>query len=593
MNANKIRINNIAKSRELTMIDLTAKPFYLDKSAIEWVNSTLSKMSDEEKLQQLFVNMPASFDDDKLVNLAKTQKWGGMRYPNAPSRVIRRAVEVMQNSSDIPLIVASNTEAGGNGACSDGTEVGVQVKIGATNDVHYAYELGRISGIEAKAVGCNCCFAPIVDINMNWRNPIISSRAFSDNADTVLKMGKAYMKGFWESDGACVMKHFPGDGVDERDQHLSSSVNSLSVEEWKNTFGKVYKGMIDEGVQGVMAGHIILPEYCKQHGEPLLPATLSKCILTDLLRGELGFNGLIISDASHMTGLTGFMKREFMVPSVIAAGCDMFLFANDYEEDMSYIRKGLEKGILTHERLNEAVTRILAFKAMLKLHTKDKSGLVPSEQGLSVVGCDSHKEIAKEVSDRAITIIKNQDGVLPLSAKTKKRLLIVPHQSENPFTRFGNKHIGVLKELLEKEGFEVKVFESLAEKASRLPPQEAVKLLGNVYNNKTPMTSLTDNYDAVLMVAHFEDHQTVQRMNYPLSKGTPDNPWYGCEVPLIFISLCCPFHLADAPLVKTYINCYDKKQDTLEALVAKLTGKSTFKGLSPVDAFCGMIDTKL
>ncbi len=150
-------------------------------------------------------------------------------------------------------MIAANTEAGGNGACTDGTEIGVEVKIGATKDPKYAYEMGRVSGIEAAALGCNWSFAPITDINRNWRNPIISSRSFGSDPDMVLEMSKAYMKGFMESNMVCAMKHFPGDGIDERDQHLSNSVNTYSTEEWDATFGKVYSGMIDAGVHTVMA----------------------------------------------------------------------------------------------------------------------------------------------------------------------------------------------------------------------------------------------------------------------------------------------------------------------------------------------------
>ena len=120
-----------------------------------------------------------------------------------------------------------------------------------------------------------------------------------------------------------------------------------------------------------------------------------------------------------------------------------------------------------------------------------------------------------------------------------------------------------------------------------------MKSVFNVYTNKTPITHITDNYDAVIQVAYVIDHGTVQRINWSLSKGTPDIPWYVHELPTIFVSLFCPFHLADVPQSRTYINCYDKNDGTLSALVDKLVGRSQFKGRSSVDAFCGMIDTRL
>ncbi|MDE7249549.1 MAG: beta-hexosaminidase, partial [Lachnospiraceae bacterium] len=499
-------------------------------------------------------------------------------------------------NSEIPLLVASNTEAGGNGACMGGTEIGQQVKIAATGDKRYAYELGRVSGIESRAVGCNCCFAPITDINMNWRNPIISVRSFGTDPELVLEYCKEYMRGYTESGGICFMKHFPGDGVDERDQHFSSSLNSLSVEEWNASFGKVYRGLIEAGVHGVMVGHIMLPAYQKAHNAPLLPATLSKPILEGLLRKELGFNGLIITDATHMVGLTSAMKRSDLIPQVIAAGCDMFLYTNDYEEDMEYLHSGYKRGVITEERLNEAVYRILATKACMNLHEKKNTDRIAPASELEKIGCAEFRKISDEVSDKAITLVKNLDNILPLDPKKHRRILLVPQASENPFAMFMPKRktpFEIFKELLEKEGFEVTIYQSLMERIKTLPPAEAAKSVYNVYANKTPITQITDNYDVIIQVAHVIDHGTVQRINWSLSKGTPDVPWYVHELPTIFVSLFCPFHLADVPQMKTYINCYDKNENTLAALVAKLTGKSTFKGKSSVDAFCGMIDTQL
>lgn len=578
------------------MLNLRAKPFYLDDKQINWVKTTAERMTVEEKLQQLVIEMPKTSEEEYLKQLVKKQKCGGVRYNNAPAPAVREQIRILQENSEIPLLVASNTEAGGNGACMGGTEVGQQVKIAASGDKKYAYELGRISGIEARAVGCNCCFAPITDINMNWRNPIVSVRSFGSSPELVLELSKEYMRGFTESGGICIMKHFPGDGVDERDQHLSSSVNSLSEEEWNSSFGKVYRGMIEAGIHGVMAGHIMLPEYQKAHGAPLLPATLSKCLLEGLLREELGFNGLIITDATHMVGLTGAMKRRDLLPAAIAAGCDMFLFTNDYEEDMRYLTEGYENGVILKERLDEAVYRILATKACLKLNEKKNTERIPPESELKNIGCEEFKKISAEVSDKAITLVKNLDNILPLNPKKHKRILLVPQTSENPFAMFMPKRktpFETLKELLEKEGFEVSIYQSVIERAKALPPAEAAKIILNVYANKTPVASITDNYDVIIQVAHIIDHGTVQRINWSLSKGTPDIPWYVHELPTIFVSLFCPFHLADVPQVKTYINCYDKNDNTLEALVKKLTGKSEFEGKSTVDAFCGMEDTKL
>ncbi|HCD5557569.1 TPA: beta-hexosaminidase, partial [Enterococcus faecium] len=337
-------------------VDLRKKPYHLDEDAISWIEETIDAMTLEEKIGQLFVNMGSSRDKNYLSSMVNQYHIGAVRYNPGTADEVYDQNYILQTESKIPLLIAANTEAGGNGACTDGTEVGVEVKIGATNDAKYAYELGRVSGIEASAIGCNWSFAPIVDINRNWRNPIISSRSFGQSPDKVLELSLAYMKGIQESGILPAAKHFPGDGIDERDQHLSFSINSLSTEEWDNSFGKVYSGLIEAGLPSIMAGHIHMPAYSKHFNldlkdEDLLPATLSKELITDLLRGKLGFNGLVVTDASHMLGMTGAMKRSELLPTSIAAGCDLFLFFNDPDEDFNYMMEGYYKGIISEERL--------------------------------------------------------------------------------------------------------------------------------------------------------------------------------------------------------------------------------------------------
>ncbi|HCD5582258.1 TPA: beta-hexosaminidase, partial [Enterococcus faecium] len=382
-------------------VDLRKKPYHLDEDAISWIEETIDAMTLEEKIGQLFVNMGSSRDKNYLSSMVNQYHIGAVRYNPGTADEVYDQNYILQTESKIPLLIAANTEAGGNGACTDGTEVGVEVKIGATNDAKYAYELGRVSGIEASAIGCNWSFAPIVDINRNWRNPIISSRSFGQNPDKVLELSLAYMKGIQESGILPAAKHFPGDGIDERDQHLSFSINSLGTEEWDNSFGKVYSGLIEAGLPSIMAGHIHMPAYSKHFNpdlkdEDLLPATLSKELITDLLRGKLGFNGLVVTDASHMLGMTGAMKRSELLPTSIAAGCDLFLFFNDPDEDFNYMMEGYRKGIITDDRLLDALKRILGLKAKLGLHKKAKEQiLLPKQEALEKIGLIENKSIFK------------------------------------------------------------------------------------------------------------------------------------------------------------------------------------------------------
>jgi beta-N-acetylhexosaminidase len=589
------------------MVDLRARPYYLDDEAVKWVEDTIDSMTLEEKIGQLFVNMGASRTYQYLTDALKNYKFAAVRYNPGKAAEVHEQNRILQENSKIPLLIASNAEAGGNGACTDGTYVGFPIKLGATNDPKWAYEMGRISGVESSAIGCNWAFAPVIDLLLNWRNPIISNRAFGADPDLVLACGKAYLKGMAESGVACAMKHFPGDGVDERDHHLSSSVNSMTCEEWDATFGKVYSGMIAAGVQSVMVGHIMMPAY-QRYFSPgtkdaeLLPASLCKELTTDLLKGKLGFNGLVVTDASHMVGLTSAMPRRLVVPTAIAAGCDLFLFFNDPDEDLGYMMDGYRNGIITEERLREALRATLGTKAALGLHKKAKKDIVaPAKQALVKVGLPENKAITAQVTDRAITLAKNvQDGILPVTPARYRRILIIPVKGPmNPaasiFGGGGTPPWETFAGELRKAGHEVEVFESAIDKLLALPVEERAKSLMGMYAGKAPISGLTGKYDLIINVAQVVGGmQPVERVSWPASKGTPDLPWYVHEIPTMLISFSTPFLLADAPAVKCVINAYDARPATVEATAAKIAqGVEAFKGVSPVDVFCGFPDTRI
>ena len=318
-----------------------------------------------------------------------------------------------------------------------------------------------------------------------------------------------------------------------------------------------------------------------------MPATISKELLTGLLRGQLGFNGLIITDATHMVGLTSKMKRSEFVPYVIEAGCDMVLYYRDKDEDVENFKAGLESGLLSRERFDEALTRVLAMKAMLKLHRKQKEGtLMPPKEELSVIGCQEHRKKANEIIDNAITLVKNTRNQLPLTPETHKRIMLYSIDSTPAVMRSmmgGGQDTAesMMKEYLEEAGFSVTVFTPEGKNGKQL-------LAG------TPVKAFVSQFDAVILVANVSgfSQSNERRLHWSMPMG-PDIPWYVHEVPTIFISLASPFHLADVPQVKTYINCYDKNEHTLDALVEKLLGRSEFAGTDPVDSFCGMMDTRI
>lgn len=564
------------------MIDLKSKPFYLKDEDIKWVEETLSFMDLREKVGQLFCPVGTTDNEEQLKTFLSKVKPGGMMYRPGKGEDIRRTHKILQDNSKIPLLISANLEAGGNGIAVDGTYFGKQMQVAATDDEEMAYKLGLVAGREGRTVGCNWAFAPIVDIDMNFRNPITNVRTYGSDPNRVARMAKEFMEGMNESGVAVSIKHFPGDGVDERDQHLLSSVNSLSVEEWDSTYGMVYKELIEAGAQTVMAGHILLPSYSKKlnpdlKDEEIMPATLSKELLNDLLREELGFNGLIVTDATPMIGFNVAERREIAVPKSIACGCDMFLFNKNIEEDFNFMLKGVENGILSVERIDEAVTRILATKAALGLHKqKYENTLVLDEKELGILKCEEHERWAKECADKSVTLVKDTQKLLPITAEKYKRIrLYVLGDSEDGGFKEGEKVSGKVKEKLEKVGFTVDVFDN-----KKLDFREV--FAGGIEELKA-------KYDLALYVANIEtaSNQTTVRLDW-IHLMAANAPWFVKDIPTMFISMANPYHLLDVPMIKTFINAYSSSEYVVDAVIEKITGKSEFKGISPVDPFCNV-----
>lgn len=562
------------------MIQYKENPFYLTDEQVQWVERTYDSMSLDEKIGQLFCPIVFTKDEKELKELVETKHIGGMLYREGPGEELRQSHKILQDASKIPLLTASNLEYGGNGSAIEGTYYGREMLAAATGDVERAYQLGKVSCSEGAAVGVNWSFAPVVDLDLNYHNPITNVRTFGSDLQTVIDMGKAYIRGAKEESVATSVKHFPGDGVDERDQHLVTSVNALSCKEWDESYGKIYKEMIEAGTLTVMAAHIALPAY-EEHfdGKPcerILPATLSENLLKKLLREQLGFNGLIVTDATPMVGFCSAMDRATAVPLSIENGCDMFLFNRNMEEDFRLMREGYEKGILSDARLEEAVKRILATKAAMHLPEKQEKGqLVPDASALDILNCETYDRWAKECADEGVTLVKDVQNLLPIDPKKHKRVLL---ELMGDFP--SNKRVceSFVREL-EARGFEVTVYEP-----------EGFEVM------EDSVESFKSRYDLIFYVGNIEtaSNKTVSRLNWHTMFGLGNNmPWMVHEMPALFVSVGNPYHLLDAPMIKTFVNGYCNSEYVIHAVVEKLCGDSEFKGKSPIDPFCGKLDLKL
>lgn len=584
-------------------MNLKGNPFYLSDMDIAWVEKTLESMTMDEKIGQLFVPLGLSNDESLLHHLVDDCHIGGIMYRTGSMKEIRKTHECLQNMSKIPLLIAANTEAGGDGLCIEGTTFGKPMAVAATDKAEHAYHMGYVACKEGAAVGLNWSLAPIVDIDYEFHNPITNVRTFGSDPKRVKEMGSAYLKGAKENHVAVAIKHFPGDGCDERDQHILTSVNSLSTDEWDESYGYVYRSLIEEGAQTVMVGHIAQPAYVKKinpdatEKEAYLPASVSKELLNGLLREQLGFNGVISTDSTCMVGYTTAMKRQDAVVNTVANGCDIILFNKDLDEDISFIKEGISDGRITKERLDEAVTRILALKASLMLHTKKDNGtLVPDESAMKVIGCREHKAWAKEVADESVTLVKDTQNLLPISTKKYKRVYL--NIIQRKLADANHPVVTMWKELFEKEGFEVTVRDRSTTievenfVGINMTPQKQ-ELMQELYRSVQSFTSTKDLYVYIINIENASNNTTA-RIDWNVVFGLGDDaPWFSEEIPVLFISTANPYHLYDAPMAKTFINSYHNNPIQNAAVMDKIMGRSKFLGKSPVDPFCGKEYLKL
>ena len=378
------------------------------------------------------------------------------------------------------------------------------------------------------------------------------------------------------------IKHWPGDGTEERDQHLVLGENLLSVEEWEESFGKVYRNHIENGVDSIMAGHIALPEYQKAlvpglEDKDILPATLAPELINGLLKEKLGFNGLVLTDATHMLGMTSAMRREDYVPQAIAAGCDMFLFFNNIEEDFGFMLNGYKNGVITEERLQDALERILGLKAKLGLHKAKEDGTIfKNREDLKVVGCEEHLAMRADAADKGITLVKNTLDQLPIRPETHKRIRLYFLEGEvGGIYEPNEKTLKFIVAELERRGFEVTVNEGNSRvKGATLKYREEV--------------------DAALIFADVVGYGAEN--NYRIRWKTAmsnEVPWYVWEVPTVFVSLNFTTHLTDVPMVKAFINAYHDNEEIITQVIDKIMGESEFKGTPNENVWCNKWQTRL
>ena len=411
-----------------------AAPSQPDAAAAQWVTSTLDGMTLDQKVGQLimpsFRSMYLSTDSDtyeEIAALVREQHVGGfllfggrepapdvllgagysrsmLGQPLAAASLMNR----VQAISQVPLLNTADFEAGVGFRIRGATTFPRAMAFGAAGDDRLAFEAGRVTALEARALGVHVNFAPVADVNNNPRNPVINTRSFGEDPAVVARLAAAYVRGLTDGGMIATVKHFPGHGDTDVDSHLGLPLIAHPRERLDRIELPPFLAGVQAGAGAVMTSHIELPSLDATEGRPV---TLSRPIVTDLLRDELGFDGLVYTDSMRMRGITELMSPGEAAVGAVTAGHDVVVHSPDDRAAFNGLVQAVERGEVSEARVDVSLRRILEAKATLGLH---HTRAVSLDTVPLVVGTRAHRAVAAEVSRRGMTLIKDERDDVPL-----------------------------------------------------------------------------------------------------------------------------------------------------------------------------------
>jgi beta-glucosidase-like glycosyl hydrolase/CubicO group peptidase (beta-lactamase class C family) len=539
------------------------------------VETTLSSLSLREAVGQLvFPWIPGSYASTSSPEFAELTEWvesdgiGGVAISIGLPHSYAAKLNELQTRARVPLLVASDFESGGPGMRLNhsyalptllpqggGTSFPPTMAFGAIGEERYAREYGRITALEARSVGVHLNFAPVLDVNSNPDNPVINTRSFGEDPREVARLGAAYIQGAREGGVLTTAKHFPGHGDTRIDSHLDlpeigadrARLDSLELVPFRRAVG--------EGVDAVMTAHVSVPALLGPEGPP---ATLSPYFLGQVLREEMGFGGLLFTDALRMGAIQGRYGGGEAAVMALQAGADVLLAPADIRESVDAVIAAVQEGRLDEGRIRESVRRILEMKAKAGVHL---NRFVDLDSVDEVVGSGPHLAFADSAASRSITLPRDEEGLIPLEDERLGRVLSVTY--------------GDSRDLTAGREFD----ESLGGWVDELVP---VRL-----NESTPLAV----YDSVLSMAGMTDLVLVSAYVPPRSgAGTVAVPEVFAELvrrisgrrPTIVVSFGSPYLLSAFPRVGTYLLAWGSREVSQRAAARALVGASGIGGRLPI-----------
>src|SRR3984957_11750891 len=425
-----------------------AKPARLTPEGERWVSQTLKSMSLDEKIGQLFAvwaygsfQSTESQDYKELLRDVEEKHIGSfaIQTQSSPLGVERSQVyptavlvNTLQKHAKVPLLIGADFERGTGMRIDEGTSFPYEMALAAAGRPEDAYTMGKITALEARAVGVPWIFSPVADVNSNPENPIINTRSFGEDPARVSEFVAAFVRGVEENGGLATAKHFPGHGDTSTDSHLDLPLVSGDLAHLDRVELAPFRAAIAAGTSTIMTAHLAVPAL---EPDPNVPATMSPKIMTDLLRGKMGFDGLVVTDALDMGGVTvRYPPGEVAVRSILA-GADVLLVPPVLDAALQAVHEAVASGRIPMSRLEEAVTRVLRAKAKLGLN---KSKLVDLESLARDFNRPEFETAALEIADRGITLLRDDQHILPLDSTKPSRVLLVAVSGDNDPYPAGN-----------------------------------------------------------------------------------------------------------------------------------------------------------
>ena len=539
-----------------------------------WVERTLTGLTLRQKVGQLI--MPWVLGDfapegspshDRILEYIEEEGIGGVIMSVGSPTEVAAKLNDFQAHSNIPLLVAADLETGagfrmrgavqmpGTIELGGATDFPSLMAVGATADPQLAYEMGRITAREARGVGIHIPFAPVLDVNNNPDNPIINVRSFGENPEDVADLGAAFVRGVQEHGAIATGKHFPGHGDTETDSHLGLPVIPHSRARMDSVEIFPFRHAIEAGMGAVMTAHISVPSLDGGVGDP---ATLSSAVLTDLLRDEMEFDGLLFTDAMDMSAISrGFGAEEASVRA-IEAGADVILMPPSVERAVEGIAAAVESGRIEASRIDASVRRILETKKQMGL---DRDRTVQIDQIGQVVGIPAHTQVAAEIAERSITLLHNGGNLLPLLGTRSARVMSVSFRRTSDVLagRYFNTRLRQTYPRLTTAGLDVNSGPALYEDLLRQARQQALVILSTYVTAFSQSGSLALPEEVVDFAGQLTE----------------------IGVPHIVISFGNPYLITELPDVRAYMLAWSGSEVSQTAAAQALFGEIEISGRVP------------